>query len=314
MRCHAKVVVTSINVFFSIVFLVHISSIGYHTLYPEVPEIVVSKKNLNEIDFPITFRICAYDLKDTVSRYKSFGYAHYGDYFRGRSMFNDTVYGWAGHAQNGSVLGNVEGKMFNCSMIFVKKIDSIYIDVLNGVSFNWTEIVYKIVIYTNKGKLHFVNSEDITWNKIPQYPACQILDVIEYFMEKKDETYLQLIIIMNQVADVGVSLFVVEKNKVTSRHLKTNMLSYDGPSFRYDNLFVPHYKKAIISFRQNIYSEKEENKKCKNYPFKNFISFGDCDKKYLNEKFVNSYKIMPFWAALNLSEVTNHRLIFNALN
>ena len=113
MRCHAKVVVTSINVFFSIVFLVHISSIGYHTLYPEVPEIVVSKKNLNEIDFPITFRICAYDLKDTVSRYKSFGYAHYGDYFRGRSMFNDTLYGWAGHDQNGSVLGNVEGEMMS---------------------------------------------------------------------------------------------------------------------------------------------------------------------------------------------------------
>ena len=60
----------------------------YTILYPEIPEILVSKKNLNEIEFPMTFRICAFELNDTVSRYQSFGYAHYGDYFRGRSMFN----------------------------------------------------------------------------------------------------------------------------------------------------------------------------------------------------------------------------------
>ena len=112
---------------------------------------------------------------------------------------------------------------------------------------------------------------------------------------------------------VGVFIHFDEKNKVSRRGLKTNMLSYVGPSLLYDNLLVPQYKKVIIRFNQNIYSEKEENKQCKNYPFKNFTSFGDCDKKYFNEKFVNFYKIMPFWAALKLSEVTNRRLIFTAL-
>ena len=111
MWCRAKVAVTYINVFFSIIFLIHISSIGYYTLYPEVPEIVVSKKNLNDIEFPMTFRLCAFELNDTVSRYQSYGYASYNDYFRGRSMFNATLHGWAGHDQNGSVLGSVEGEM-----------------------------------------------------------------------------------------------------------------------------------------------------------------------------------------------------------
>ena len=119
MRCHTKVVVTSINVFFSIIFLIHISSIGYHALYPEVPEIVVRKKNLNEIEFPMAFRLCVFELNDTASRYQSFGYAHYSDYFRGKSMFNDTLYGWAGHDQNGSVLGNVKGEMLNEIFVFI---------------------------------------------------------------------------------------------------------------------------------------------------------------------------------------------------
>ena len=112
MRCGVERVVAFINVFFSVIFLMHISILIYYILYPEIPEILVSKKNLNEIEFPMTFRICAFELNDTVSRYQSFGYAHYGDYFRGRSMFNDTLYGWAGHDENGSVLGTVEGEIF----------------------------------------------------------------------------------------------------------------------------------------------------------------------------------------------------------
>ena len=116
MRCHGKTMtVLGINVFFSIVFLIHISSIGYNIQYPEVPEIVVSKKNLNDIEFPMTFRICAFEHDneqyDPVSRYESFGYANHQEYFRGLSMFNDTLYGWAGHDINGSVLGNVEGEI-----------------------------------------------------------------------------------------------------------------------------------------------------------------------------------------------------------
>ena len=104
-----KKAVAFFNIFFFIIFLIHICSIGYHILYPEVPEIVVYKRNLREVDFPMTFRLCVHELNDTRSRYQRFGYRHYGDFFRGRSMYNDSVYGWAGHSKNGSVLGNVEG-------------------------------------------------------------------------------------------------------------------------------------------------------------------------------------------------------------
>ena len=113
MRCGVERVVAFINVFFSVIFLMHISILVYYILNPEIPEILVSKKNLNEIEFPMTFRICAFELNDTVSRYKLFGYNNHDDYFRGRSMFNDTLYGWAGHDQYGSVLANVEGEILD---------------------------------------------------------------------------------------------------------------------------------------------------------------------------------------------------------
>ena len=155
----------------------------------------------------------------------------------------------------------------------------LHIDVLDAISFNWTEIVAGISVYTGKLNQYDLNAEDIKWNKIPQFPACQILDVMEYFMEYKDENMWQMYIYLNQVPGVGVSIFFEEKNKVLSRRLKTNMLSYVGPSFHYNDLSLPQSKKGIFSFHQNIYSEKEENKHCKNYPFNGFTSFGDCEKK-----------------------------------
>ena len=74
---------------------------------------------------------------------------------------------------------------------------------------------------------------------------------------------------------VSIYIYFEEKNKVLIRRLKTNMLSYDGPSFHFDDLFFPQDKKGILSFQKNIYSEKEENKHCKNYPFNGIIQHRD---------------------------------------
>ena len=69
-----KKAVAFFNIIFSIIFLIHITSIGYNILYPEVPETVVYNRNLKEIDFPMNFRICVHELYNSSSRYQRFGY------------------------------------------------------------------------------------------------------------------------------------------------------------------------------------------------------------------------------------------------
>ena len=105
-----KNVVLILNFLFSTAFLIHISILIYYIIYPEVPEIVVYQKNLKEIDFPMNVRICAHELNDSKTRYRKFGYKNGYSFFMGSSMFNKSLYGWAGHSENGSVLGNIEGK------------------------------------------------------------------------------------------------------------------------------------------------------------------------------------------------------------
>ena len=65
----------------------------------------------------------------------------------------------------------------------------------------------------------------------------------------------------------------------------------------------------MFKISQNIYSEEEENKKCRNYPYNNFLNFKDCDEKYNYDKFANHLKVMPFWAAYSLNETSAERLV-----
>ncbi len=181
------------------------------------------------------------------------------------------------------------------------------IDIIAEVSFNWTEIVRQISIYTKKHNFYFVKSKDVNWTKIPQFSACQIFDVIKYFSDYEDESIVQLKVKLNKLENVGVSISFEERNKALPRRLKTNMLSYDGPSFHFADLFLTHNIRGIFRYHQIIHSEEEKKVRCKNYPYDGLESFGDCDKKYIHDKFLHDYKIMPFWVATDASHVTNLR-------
>ena len=109
----SRSLISFIYIFFSLVFVIHVGFMGHKILYPEVPEMIVNIKNLGEIEFPILFQICAFDIDDNDERYNKVGYQHSYYFFLGKSMFNDSVYGWNGHQANGSTLDTVEGEILS---------------------------------------------------------------------------------------------------------------------------------------------------------------------------------------------------------
>ena len=95
-----------LNILYSIFFiisLVHITIICYQSAYPEVPEIVVYKKELSDMEFPLLFKICLFDLEET-DKYTALGYMNVDDYFYGKNKYNSSIRGWAGHNENGSTI------------------------------------------------------------------------------------------------------------------------------------------------------------------------------------------------------------------
>ena len=93
-------------------FLVHILFIAQNEFYPTLPETRQYKKLLKVIDFPLKFQVCAFQVNDDTQMYQSFGYKDIINFFRGRSLYNSSLIGWGGHAENQTKIASVEGKRF----------------------------------------------------------------------------------------------------------------------------------------------------------------------------------------------------------
>ena len=74
-------------------------------------------------------------------------------------------------------------------------------------------------------------------------------------------------------------------------------------SLSIEDLSQPTYHSSILSISQTIDTEKDEDKNCKNYPYLNFSSYGDCDNFYVQQK-IQNYDIVPFWATTDFDNVT----------
>ena len=93
---------------FTTACFIHFLLIGYSIIFPELPETKVYNVDLKDIEFPLVYKLCFYDLLNPKKRFQELGYGDIWDFYRGRSMYNNTLYGWSGHTKNGSSLESMK--------------------------------------------------------------------------------------------------------------------------------------------------------------------------------------------------------------
>ena len=110
----------SIAVILCLAFILHVSILINNKLSPDLPDIQHYKKHLKEISFPIAFKFCIEEKNNHKlnKKYRDLGYNDLFDFYYGRSMFNNSIVGWAGHTENGSTIGSVEGLKIKYKYIF----------------------------------------------------------------------------------------------------------------------------------------------------------------------------------------------------
>ena len=107
-----------INFTIIVICIIHISLTGYQVLFPDLPSIRVQDKTLNDIEFPLFIQMCVSEIDNTTDRYTNLGYKNDYDFYLGRSVYNNSLFGWNGHLLNGSTVGTVEGRFVNKSFPF----------------------------------------------------------------------------------------------------------------------------------------------------------------------------------------------------
>ena len=98
-----------LNFFLLIICIINSCQVVDRLLHPELPSTRKSETDLKDIEFPLSFRICLYKLKDINKRYQKLGYKDVYKFFLGRSRFNNSRFGWNGHTEKGGIIGSTEG-------------------------------------------------------------------------------------------------------------------------------------------------------------------------------------------------------------
>ena len=98
-----KAIPKILNLIFAIVFFIHVAILGHQRVYPENPSIRVYDKELKDIEFPLSFKLCVRDQDQQSSkRYQNIGYKDIFQFFEGRSYYNSSYVGWTGGDRNKS--------------------------------------------------------------------------------------------------------------------------------------------------------------------------------------------------------------------
>ena len=94
-----------------VAFLYQLGALVYSYANPNQTITKIEKKNLNEMKFPVIFKICIKPGFDAEELLRA-GYKQAARYFVGESRYNKTLVGWAGHTEEGGIVGDIKGKNF----------------------------------------------------------------------------------------------------------------------------------------------------------------------------------------------------------
>ena len=133
---------------------------------------------------------------------------------------------------------------------------------------------------------------------------CKVLDWDQFNVTKEP---IKIRIIIDKIENISIRLLVEEKNKLLRRrNMEKNLLTYFGPDITNEDLSKGKILNFYFSLSQEINSELDVDKYCKNYPTKQYSSFRDCDEKNLYSIFMES-NLMPYWVAKHINETTIDR-------
>ena len=177
---------------------------------------------------------------------------------------------------------------------------------MTNVSVDWSKLLREITLYTIENKGISVLGTDIYWPLIIQFPMCQTIDLAQYFDIQTPPK--QILFRFNVIEDNAVSLRIEDNILSPNRTLKSQVVTYSGPTIQHKNMASPMIKRFVLTLDQTINSMAEKDINCTNYPNENFSSFKECDEQFVLSKLNNTHdRIMPFWATGDIDKVTHQR-------
>ena len=155
------------------------------------------------------------------------------------------------------------------------------------------------------GEVEYYPGKNITWSVIPQFPACQTMDLSRFFNLSRMAPS-NVFFYFKKNLNLGIALEVGDKRKTLARRrLIQNSFEYEGAKIGLESLYSSQTRTYAVTVSQIIDLETDKGKNCKDYPNKNFSSYQECDENFVYNEVEKNYNMMPFWAAKNIDAITH---------
>ena len=272
------VLAASIQLFFILVSFVNPNQLNTDT----------SELALKEIEFPLDIKICAepaFDESAIVDAgYGSGEWSQY-DYFTGRSRFNGSIFGWAGHTPQAGPVGSVEEVL---DKVRNHKVD----DIIEFIQFD----------FNNEKSLNA--SAHLSRVNYPQ--NCYTVNL----------THISKASAESQGVRTLRMSFKTEKTKsviinLQCRTLTSNREMYDNAFYtKGDPIFAEpgKFRKYAVEITKNVYLEEDASKNCRDYPNSEFASYMDCDEQHMRN-ICKDMNLAPIWLYDDFSKVTKMTIL-----
>ena len=171
------------------------------------------------------------------------------------------------------------------------------------MAFDWESIVNSIELVNVESKKLIIEGKDIHWSHTAHYPACQMVDLNDYMIFSKHAPMF-IDIYFNKIPNLAAIIKLEDRMKSLS---KRPVLSNEGFALQIEDLTSGEYLDYSLTIFEKINLEEDQDsgKGCRKYPTEKFLNYRECDMDFVYNEMKDKYKIMPFWAAKTLNDVTN---------
>jgi hypothetical protein len=262
--------------------LVQIGSVlwnGY--IRPSVTNTVVEEKELKNMDFPLTFKICITPGFND-SALQEAGYKNANTFFNGQSMYNHSSHGWAGHTRAGGVQGGVE-------------------EVINRVRGHTVgQVIRKLGLKTNSGEWINMTISNIHLAMLNYPDNCYTLNLAKIVNLKNDINMLK--IYFQNVTNRSVTILVEGSSLACDRIINIHRTFSTGDNIKMERGMRKQY---VVEMKKTVFVEEDPTKSCRSYPNPEHASYKDCDHQWMRDHVAaRAPGLVPIWLAEDFTNVT----------
>ena len=102
---------------------------------------------------------------------------------------------------------------------------------------DWSNILTGILIQVPTGEYKYYHGKNISWSALPQFPACQTVDLTHYFnLSRMTPSFVFFFVKKNP--NLGIAIEVGDKRKAPARRrLIRKSFEYEGAKIKLENLY-----------------------------------------------------------------------------